>query len=281
MRKQVAYLGPQGTYAEKAAHILSKLANYESPIFVPCKGLHSVIKSIAYNNCDSAVVPIENSVEGGVTATLDALWKFPDLYINKAIVLPIKHALISNGEISAISEVLSHPQALAQCSEWLSENLPEAITLPTNSTSEAVNMVKGSPFRAAIGSKSLIEIEGLKELAFPINDVMGNCTRFILLSKNSSLESANIASFAFSLLSNEPGALLKALNYIVGFGFNMSKIESRPSKRELGEYIIYIDLDITDITNIQTFNRLKEKLEPLCEHLVDFGCYNSENINLD
>ena len=142
MRKQVAYLGPQGTYAEKAAHILSKLANFQTPIFVPCNGLHSVIKSIAYNNCDAAVVPIENSVEGGVTATLDSLWKFPDIFINQAIVLPIKHALISDGELSIISEVLSHPQALAQCSEWLSENLPNAITLPTNSTSEAVNMVK-------------------------------------------------------------------------------------------------------------------------------------------
>ena len=80
MSKQVAYLGPKGTYAEKAAHILSKLANFHSPIFVPCNGLHSVIKSISYNNCDAAVVPIENSVEGGVTATLDALWKFPNIF---------------------------------------------------------------------------------------------------------------------------------------------------------------------------------------------------------
>ena len=83
MRKQVAYLGPPGTYAEKAAHTLAKLADFNSPLFVPCNGLHSVIKSIAYNNCDAAVVPIENSVEGGVTATLDALWKFPDIYIRK------------------------------------------------------------------------------------------------------------------------------------------------------------------------------------------------------
>ena len=156
MRKQVAYLGPEGTYAEKAAHILSKHANYDSPIFVPCKGLHSVIKSIAYKNCDAAVVPIENSVEGGVSATLDALWKFSNIFISHAIVLPIKHALISSGEIKDISEVLSHPQALAQCSEWLLKSLPDAILLPTNSTSEAVNMVKGSSFRAAIGSKSLL-----------------------------------------------------------------------------------------------------------------------------
>jgi len=281
MRKQVAYLGPKGTYAEKAAHILSKLACFHSPIFVPCNGLNSVIKSIAYKNCDAAVVPIENSVEGGVTATLDALWKYPNININKAIVLPIKHALISNGEISSISEVLSHPQALAQCSEWLSDNLPEAITLPTNSTSEAVKMVKGSKFRAAIGSKSLIEIEGLRELAYPINDVPGNCTRFVLLMNESNSESANIASFAFSLLSNKPGALLKALNYIAEFGFNMSKIESRPSKRELGEYIIYVDLELNNQKNIESILDLKTHLKPLCEHFVDFGCYFSENINLD
>ncbi len=281
MRQQVAYLGPKGTYAEKAAHILSKLANFQTPIFVPCNGLHSVIKSIAYNNCDAAVVPIENSVEGGVTATLDALWKFPDINITKAIVLPIKHALISNGEISNISEVLSHPQALAQCSEWLSDNLPDAITLPTNSTSEAVKMVKGSKFRAAIGSKSLIEIEGLKELAFPINDVPGNCTRFVLLSRELNSSSSNIASFAFSLLSNKPGSLLRAINLISDFGFNMSKIESRPSKRELGEYIIYIDLEINKNNKIENFLELKKHIKPLCEHFVDFGSYFSENIVLD
>jgi len=280
MCKKVAYLGPKGTYAEKAAHILSKLANFQTPIFVPCNGLHSVIKSIAHNNCDAAIVPIENSVEGGVTTTLDALWKFPDIFINKAIVIPIKHALISEGELSIISEVLSHPQALAQCSEWLSENLPDAIPLPTNSTSEAVNMVKGSKFRAAIGSKSLIEIEGLRELAFPINDVPGNCTRFVLLSKESNSDIANIASFAFSLLSNKPGALLKALHYIADFGFNMSKIESRPSKRELGEYIIYIDLEINNQNDIENLFKLKNKLKPLCKNLVDFGNYFSENFEL-
>ena len=281
MRKQVAYLGPKGTYAEKAAHILSKLSNFQTPIFVPCNGLHSVIKTIAYNNCDAAVVPIENSVEGGVSATLDALWKFPEININKAIVLPIKHALISNGEIADISEVLSHPQALAQCSEWLSENLPEAITLPTNSTSEAVNMVKGSTFRAAIGSKSLIEIKGLRELAYPINDVPGNCTRFVLLSKESISSAANIYSFAFSLLSNNPGSLLKALTYIADYGFNMSKIESRPSKRELGEYIIYVDLELNNQKNNEGIFELKNHIKPLCEHFVDFGCFYSENIDLD
>jgi len=142
-------------------------------------------------------------------------------------------------------------------------------------------MVKGSKFRAAIGSKSLIQIEGLKELAFPINDVPGNCTRFVLLTKESNSNSANIASFAFSLISNKPGALLEAINHIANFGFNMSKIESRPSKRELGEYIIYIDLEINNQNNIENLLELKSHLKPLCNNFVDFGNYFSENIELD
>ena len=99
------------------------------------------------------------------------------------------------------------------------------------------------------------------------------------MSKDSILEKANIASFAFSLLSNNPGALLEALNYIAEFGFNMSKIESRPSKRELGEYIIFVDIEINQRTNVEAFYKLKKKLRPLCARLVDFGCYLSENIN--
>ena len=111
--------------------------------------------------------------------------------------------------------------------------------------------------------------------------ISGNCTRFILLSKESNFKSANIASFAFSLISNKPGALLKALNNIADFGFNMSKIESRPSKRELGEYIIYIDLEINNQNNVKKFFELKNNLKPLCKNFVDFGNYFSENVELD
>ena len=101
------------------------------------------------------------------------------------------------------------------------------------------------------------------------------------MSKESNSNLANIASFAFSLISNKPGALLKAINNIADFGFNMSKIESRPSKRELGEYIIYIDLEINDQNNIENILELKNKLQPLCKSFVDFGNYFSENIELD
>ncbi len=273
----MAYLGPKGTYAEQAACALAKLESLSQPVFVPCTGLKSVVEHLANKDCEAAVVPIENSVEGGVTTTLDSLWAYPGLFIKRAVVLPIRHALIGSGSINDISEVLSHPQALAQCTEWLNQNLPNALQLPTNSTSEAVRMVKGSKFRAAIASKSSAEIKGVKQIAYPINDVIGNCTRFVLLTDREDNQEGDLASFAFSLHANTPGALLKALQCIAKLGLNMSRIESRPSKRELGEYIFFVDIELNvDSNSIQ--HNLKELLEPLCENIVYFGSYKNNQV---
>ena len=277
MPTRVAYLGPKGTYAEKAADLLVNLEKINAPEFLPYKGLRSVIENLAKGNCEAAVVPIENSVEGGVTTTLDALWAHPELFIRRALVIPIKHALFSCGSLNNISEVLSHPQALAQCSEWLNNHLPNALLLPTSSTSEAIRMVKGSNFRAAIGSKSIGGLQDLKELAYPINDIEGNCTRFILLTNQETDQKSDFTSFAFSLHSNVPGALLKALNCIADLGLNMSRIESRPSKRELGEYIFFIDIELTKKeTSIN--EKLKKALQPLCENIIFFGSYPNNKI---
>ncbi len=276
----MAFLGPEGTYAEKAAYSLIKLEKLDKPEFVPCVGLRSVIEHAAKKLCDVAVVPIENSVEGGVTATLDALWNYPNLFIRRALILPIRHCLLSSGSINEISEVLSHPQALAQCSGWLNKNLPNALQLPTNSTAEAVRMVKNSKFRAAIASKPEKSLRDLKELAYPINDVAGNRTRFVLLQHVVPLQKGNIASLAFSLKANEPGALLKALSYIANLGLNMSRIESRPSKRELGEYVFFVDLELSNSSE-GSHLKLINTLEPLCEHLVNFGAYTSTEIDVN
>jgi len=280
MPTRVAYLGPKGTFAEKAASVLVKLEKLDEPMFLACKGLRSVIENVSNKHCEAAVVPIENSVEGGVTTTLDSLWSHSELYIRRALVLPIRHALLSSGSLKQISEVLSHPQALAQCSGWLNKNMPEALQLPTNSTSEAVRMVKGSKFRAAIGSKTTGEKEGLNELAYPINDIEGNCTRFVLLHKQETNQKGNLASFAFSLKSNTPGALLKVLNQIASLGLNMSRIESRPSKRELGEYVFFVDIEIKTIENSSSFVLIKT-LTPLCEKIIFFGSYPSQNLEIN
>ena len=273
----VAFLGPEGTYGERAARALLDLEGHDQARLVACVGLRSVVEHVADGRCDAAVVPVENSVEGGVTASLDALWSNPQLCIRRALVLPIRHALLSSGKLEEISEVLSHPQALAQCSGWLARHVPNALQLATTSTAEAARMVKGSRFRAAIASPSLHQEGELTALAYPINDAAGNCTRFLFLQRGERRQQGDVASLAFSLHRNAPGALLEALAAVADLGLNMSRIESRPSKRELGEYVFFLDVELPDARGA-LLQQLTERLEPLCEHLAQFGAYPSSEL---
>ncbi len=270
---RVAFLGPVGTYGEQAAQQLLELEGLVDAQLVPQLGIRAVVQALASGACEAAVVPVENSVEGGVTACLDALWEHPDLAIVRALVLPIRHALLGSGPLEGVSEVLSHPQALAQCSQWLAEHLPSALQLPTSSTAEAARMVAGSRFRAAVASLQAAEEHGLEVLAYPINDVPGNCTRFLLLRRGERRSSGPLVSLAFSLHSNQPGALLEALACFAHRSLNMSRIESRPSKREMGEYIFFVDLELPEGQPSASLEEALQELRPLCEHLTLFGAY--------
>ncbi|MBM5808601.1 MAG: prephenate dehydratase [Cyanobacteria bacterium M_surface_7_m2_040] len=270
---RIAFLGPSGTYGEQAARRLAELQSWTDPALVPQPSIRAVVQALAAGACDAAVVPVENSVEGGVTAALDALWEHADLAVSRALVLPIRHALVGSGPLTAVSEVLSHPQALAQCSQWLAEQLPAALQLPTNSTAEAARMVRGSRFRAAIASLEAGREHGLEVLAYPINDVAGNCTRFLLLRRGERAAQGDLASLAFSLHANRPGALLEALACFERRNLNMSHIESRPSKREMGEYIFFVDLELVGEAAAASLQSVLKDLEPLCEHLALFGAY--------
>lgn len=274
----LAFLGPFGTYGEQAARQFIEEESLSDVQLIPCVGLRAVVEHLAMGHCDSAVVPVENSVEGGVTATLDALWSQSELCIRRALVLPIRHALLGSGDLSGVTEVLSHPQALAQCSGWLARHLPNALQLPTTSTAEAARMVAGSHFRAAIASRPAAQEHGLRELAYPINDVAGNCTRFLLLQRGDRREQGDVASLAFSLHRNAPGALLEALDCLAERGLNMSRIESRPSKRELGEYVFFIDVELP-ADRPAALPDLIAQLDPLCEHLVHFGAYPTRDLS--
>ncbi len=276
---RLAFLGPVGTYGEQAARRLASLAGQAEAELVPQQGIRAVIQALASGACDAAVVPVENSVEGGVTACLDALWEHPDLAVERALVLPIRHALLGSGPLTGISEVLSHPQALAQCSQWLAQHLPQALQLPTSSTAEAARLVRGSRFRGAIASLEAAAEHGLEVLAYPINDVPGNCTRFLLLRRGPRSQEGPLASVAFSLHSNQPGALLEALSCFARQGLNMSRIESRPSKREMGEYVFFVDLEIAGAA--VPLDRALAELRPLCEHLALFGAYPLDDLSIE
>jgi prephenate dehydratase len=277
MPTRIAYLGPAGTYGEQASRALADLEGLSEVSFLPCAGLRAVVECLAQAGADAAVVPVENSVEGGVTATLDALWAHSDLGIRRALVLPIRHALLGSGSLQDVTEVLSHPQALAQCSGWLAAQLPQALQLPTSSTAEAARMVAGSRFRAAIASRKAGQEHGLEELAYPVNDVAGNRTRFLLLHRGERRLEGDVASLAFSLHRNAPGALLEALACRAEQGLNMSRIESRPSKRELGEYVFFVDVELP-AQQPEALSTLVAALTPLCEHLAHFGAYPSSEL---
>ena len=276
MLTSMAFLGPAGTYGEQACRRLAALCGSPEAERCPQATIRAVVMALLEQRVDAAVVPVENSVEGGVTSCSDLLWQSGQqghgaLVIEHALILPIRHALLADGSLEQITEVLSHPQALAQCSGWLQQNLPKALQLPTSSTAEAARLVRGSRFRAAVASRQAGQEQGVAELAYPINDQPGNCTRFLLLRRGPQPKPAQASrtSLAFSLHANAPGALLQALEIFAARGLNMSRIESRPSKRELGEYVFFVDLEAAG----PPVDEVCAALQPLCERLSSFGSY--------
>lgn len=246
MSVSIAHLGPPGTYAEAAAlayaHTLASETGSQ-PLLCPCPSIAQTIRSVAQGQAHLAVIPVENSIEGSVAVTLDTLWQLDTLQIQQALVLPIRHALLSRASsLEPIKTVYSHPQALAQCQKWLEKYVPTAQLVPTRSTTEALQYLDEDYTAGVITSQRAAQLYNLPVLASAINDYPDNCTRFWVLGKQPSMGGSH-TSLAFSLPANRPGALVKPLQVFATRGINMSRIESRPTKRSLGEYLFFIDLE--------------------------------------
>lgn len=275
MKLKIAYLGPPGTYSEMAALTYAQALNQSNDKFLvlkpyPC--ISQVLKATAEFETDFSVVPVENSIEGGVTVTLDTLWQLNTLSIQQALVMPINHTLLSQAaSIQAIQTVYSHPQALAQCQKWIEQHIPAAKLMPTQSTTEALQHLSDNFETAAIASERAAEMYGLPILAHGINDHADNCTRFWLLGTQPSPGGTH-TSLAFSLAVNAPGALLKPLKILADYGINLSRIESRPTKRSLGEYLFFLDLEIP--LNSTDARQALAELSDCAETLKILGSYN-------
>jgi len=269
----IAHLGPSGTYAEMAALVCADLLDAdEHPMLCPYPSIVQTLHSVAELQTQLAVVPVENSIEGGVGVTLDTVWQLDGLQIQQALVLPIAHALISCAEeIEQIQTVYSHPQALAQCQSWLTRHLPSAQLVPTNSTTESLQYLKQSTLVGAIASQRAAQIYNLPILAYPINDHPDNCTRFWVLGLQAS-RVGNQTSLAFSLPTNRPGGLMNALQVFASRHLNLSRIESRPTKRSLGEYLFFIDINGSLQSAI--VQAAIQDLQQHSETLKLFGSYN-------
>lgn len=286
MTISVAHLGPAGTNAETAALAYIRWLSQSGAecLLCPYSTISQAIEASATGGAQLAVVPVENSIEGSVTVTLDTLWRLDILRIQHALVMPISHALVSRAEsFSEIKTVYSHPQALAQCQKWLEKFIPLAHLISASSTTVAFDRLDDRT-AAVISSVRAAELYNLPVLAHPINDHPDNYTRFWVLSRGDESvpgihPSSNCShtSLAFSVPANVPGTLVKPLQVFASRGINLSRIESRPTKRSLGEYVFFMDLEC-DIEDAEAKSAMQE-LATYTETLKIFGSYSIASIN--
>jgi prephenate dehydratase len=288
MALSIAHLGPVGTYAEQAALAYAQWWSDRTrkalPQLIPFPSIAQTLYEVAEGRVDVAIAPVENSIEGSVSTTLDTLWQLDNLKIRQAIVLPITHVLVAQAEtLAAITKVYSHPQALGQCQRWLHENLPAAKLIPTNSTTEALKYVEEGA--AAIASERAAQLYDLPIRARSIQDHPDNCTRFLVISRPDSAAAIPTVTdvpihtaIAFSLLRNNPGALVKPLQIFAERHINLSRIESRPTKRSLGDYVFFVDAEVCLET--KPFESVLDLLKQNTESLKVLGYYSVLQISL-
>lgn len=241
-RQRVAYLGPEGTFTHMA--VLQQFGRSARP--VPCGTIAAVFEAVERDQANFGVVPIENSSEGMVAHTLDTFVD-TDLHIIAEVHVLVAHCLLvkHGGSERTIERVYSHPQALAQCSGWLKANLPGAALIESASTADAARACHADPRAAAIASEQAGRIHDLELLRSHIQDHADNVTRFLVLAKEPRVGSPMEAdtTTVLMVLRHDPGALYAALKPLSTAGINLTKIESRPSRREAWDYVFFLDLD--------------------------------------
>jgi prephenate dehydratase len=238
----IAYLGPEGTFSEVAALSLG-LPEMKSR---SCVSIAEVFEAVERGKADIGVVPIENSIEGSVVATLDALVFDSSLEIQQELVLDIRFALVASPgtALADITSVVAHPQASGQCRRWLERHLPGRPVSAANSNAEAVATAASTPGTAALGPALAAGIYDAEVLEDDVQDYAGNQTRFVVIGRGLRTRTGHDkTSLALFMKRDKPGALLMILSEFAYGDINLTKIQSRPTKRQLGDYMFFVDLE--------------------------------------
>ena len=255
---KIGYLGPKGTFSYEAC---MQYAKQEKEI-VEYKTILDTILALEKEEIDEAIVPIENSLQGCVTDSIDTLIEKESIKVKGEVLLEIKQNLMANGnyKLEEIKEVYSHPQALAQCRKFLEMNMPDAKITAVESTAMAAKIVSENNEKiACIGNISCIDEYNLKLLQERIQDNVFNKTKFWILSKENQNEiKENKMSMLFSV-KDKPGALYNVLEIFNKYNLNLTKIESRPAKTVLGEYYFLIDVSIENRNEEEAIKEIKDK----------------------
>ena len=248
----IGYLGPEGSFTHLALDECLKKEIIEGKPVRGTKYYHTisqVIEAVGKGEVKKGIVPIENSIEGGVGETLDQLIKAPQtVTINHEIIIPIEHCLITKTKkLTEVKKVIAHTQALSQCSSYIKRFLPEAELEPVTSNSTGVKIVSesGNGNIAAIGPEMAAKIYKVPIYEKGINDEKENFTRFVLIGTETlNPTGKDKTTIAFGVPYDKPGTLVSVLQSFAKEKVNLSRIESRPSRKALGEYIFFIDLEV-------------------------------------
>ena len=253
----IGYLGPEGTFTQAAA--LKQFGHSVQTHALPA--IDVVFREVEAGGCDYGVVPIENSTEGVVNHTLDMFVRSP-LRICGEVSLRIElHLLSREADLDSIQRVYAHQQALAQCREWLDANLPRAERVAVSSNGEAARRVGSEAGAAAVAGDAAAELYGLTCLASRIEDEPGNTTRFLVIGKQAVGPSGQDKTSLLVSVKNEPGALYKMLEPMSRHGLSMTRIESRPSRRGIWDYVFFVDIEghISDPKVAAALRELEER----------------------
>ena len=245
---RVGFLGPAGTYSQEAMFAWPGSENYEP---VPLPSVHDAVMAVHERRVERALVPIENSLEGAVNATLDALaFETDDVQITGELVHAIHHCLIAREpvELERIAAVASHPQASGQCATFLRTRLTDAVVVTAASTADAVRLVAeredGEPW-AALGSRAAAELYGCAVLASDVEDPPGSETRFVWIGREAPDPGVGgawkTALMFWEPSDDRPGWLVRCLTEFAEREVNLTRIESRPRRRGLGTYMFFVD----------------------------------------
>ncbi len=252
----IGTFGLEGSYTEKASRQWNregKLHYYDD--------IQDTVEALLINEVDYSIVPVENSLEGSIPLTLDLMTEY-QLKIVGEVIVRISHCLLSKGELSDIKVIMSHPQALSQCRKFIKNNFRNAEVRSVMSTSHAAKLASELKDAAAIASSESAKKYGLRILKENIQDIKENYTRFIVIGKETPHATGNDkTSLIIYLKKNRPGALFEILEEFAKKGIDMTKIESRPTKKFLGDYLFHIDIKghIENRIIIETLEIIKNK----------------------
>lgn len=262
----VAFLGPETTFT----HIAATKAFGASTKYIPERFIGDIFEAVEKHQADLGVVPVENSMEGTVVNTLDLLVD-SELSIVSEKYLEVRHNLLSKYALNEITKIYSHPMAIAQCRKWISSNLPNAEIITVSSTAKAAESASLYISSAAIASKPAGRKYNLNVLASNIHDSRKNFTRFLVVGKNAPKKTGkDKTSIAFSV-KHKAGALFDSLKPFSKHNLNLTKIESRPAKSKLWEYVFFVDIE--GYLEDAKIKKALAELEKHCSFLKILGSY--------